>query len=71
MIRARRLKKIVEPKKENLDPVLEEQEALEVWKLVLEQQLLRQHKQIKVEKKISHTVLNKDKRVRDCSPFLS
>ena len=71
MIRARRLKKIVEPKEENLDPVLEEQERMEVWKLVLEQQLLRQHKQIKVEKKISHTVLNKDKRVRDCSLFLS
>ena len=71
MIRARRLKKIVEPKEENLDPVLEEQERMEVWKLVLEQQLLRQHKQIKVEKKVSHTVLNKDKRVRDCSPFLS
>ena len=71
MIRARRLKKIVETKEENLDPVLEEQEALEVWKLVLEQQLLRHHKQIKVEMKISHTVLNKDKRVRDCSPFLS
>ena len=71
MIRARRLKNIVETKEDNLDPVLEEQEALEVWKLVLEQQLLRHHKQIKVEKKISHTVLNKDKRVRDCRPFLS
>ena len=71
MIRARRLKKIVETKEENLDPVLEEQERMEVWKLVLEQQLLLQHKQIKVEKKISHTVLNKDKRVRDCSLFLS
>ena len=71
MIRARRFKKIVETKEENLDPVLEEQERMEVWKLVLEQQLLRQHKQIKVEKKVSHTVLNKDKRVRDCSLFLS
>ena len=71
MIRARRLKKIVETKEENLDPVLEEQERMEVWKLVLEQQLLRQHKQIKVEKKVSHTVLNKDKWVRDCRPFLS
>ena len=71
MIRARRLKKIVETKEENLDPVLEEQERMEVWKLVLEQQLLRHHKQIKVEKKVSHMVLNKDKRVRDCSLFLS
>ena len=70
MIRARRLKKIVETKEENLDPVLEEQERMEVWKLVLEQQLLRQHKQIKVEKKVSHTVLNKDKRVSDCRLFL-
>ena len=65
------MKKIAEMKEENLDPVLEEQERMEVWKLVLEQQLLRQHKQIKVEKKVSHTVLNKDKRVSDCRPFLS
>ena len=71
MIRARRLKKIVETKEENLDPVLEEQERMEVWKLVLEQQLLLHHKQIKVEKKTPHTVLNKDKRVSDCRPFLS
>ena len=71
MIRARRLKKIVETKEENLDPVLEEQERMEVWKVVLEQQLLRHHKQIKVEKKISHSVLNKDKRVRDRHPYLS
>ena len=61
------MRKVVEAKEENLDPILEEQERMEVWKMFLEQQLLRLHKQVKVEKKISHTVLNKDKRVRDLS----
>ena len=70
MLRARCLKKEVETKEEILDPVLEEQERMEVWKLVLEQQLLRHQQQIKVETKIPHTVLNKDKRVRDCYPSI-
>ena len=63
MLRARRMKKAAKTKEEIF---LEEQERVEVWKIVLEQQLLRHHQQIKVEKKIPHTVLNKDKRVRDC-----
>ena len=48
-----------------LDPVLEKQEKMEVWKRVLEKQLLRHHHQIKIQK-ISHTVLNKEKKVRNC-----
>ena len=48
-----------------LDPVLEKQEKMEVWKRVLEKQLLRHHHQIKIQK-ISHTVLNKEKKVGNC-----
>ena len=70
MFRARCMKKEVETKEEILDPVLEEQERIEVWKLVLEQQLLRHQQRIKVETKIPHTVLNKDKRVRDFYPYI-
>ena len=53
-----------------LDPVLEKQEKMEVWKRVLEKQLLRHHHQIKIQK-ISHTVLNKEKKVRNCIIYLS
>ena len=51
-------------KKDILDPVLQQQERMEVWKAVLEKQILLHHQQIKVVKKISHTTLNKNKRIQ-------
>lgn len=51
-------------KKGILDPVLKQQERMEVWKAVLEKQILLHHQQIKVVKKISHTSLNKNKRIQ-------
>ena len=68
MIRARRMKKAVQEK--IVDPVLEEQERMEVWKMVLEQQLLLHHSQIKVQTKNSHRILNKNKRVRNGHQYL-
>ena len=70
MIRARHMKKTVQTKEEIVDPVLEEQERMEVWKMVLERQILLHHSQIKVVNN-SHRILNKNKRVRDDHQYMS
>ena len=71
MIRARHMKKTLQTKEEIVDPVLEEQERMEVWKMVLERQILLHHSQIKVQTKNSHRILNKNKRVRNGCQYLS